>query len=314
MVPCESLLTRMHGLQDLLYTQAVLGSPLHMSPDVLLPPLQRLRTTIPVVAKALPVSAAFASSATHRLAPASDVSLFKDTDSHSSASQPENDLPSAPPHLLAIFSPAAAASLASNTPPRAVDPFPLADSWARLDNMVKDLEGAVKLWANWIGPMRDGRGGGWIEAKEYAVASGRRALCPFVKSVHQVSTSGFACSCPSPLTPRVLKTIILSSSTVFGVGSVLTLVSSFLEATTGLPESVWGMLRLISEREDRLNAPARTTLGWADRVGRLLVEDLAHGFQNRARQRRNIVKRRDRLSAVTEGVSPSFCVSTNYHL
>lgn len=155
-------------------------------------------------------------------------------------------------------------------------------SWARFLELIKDLEGAVKGWENWLGPQRDGRGGGWKEAKEYSIACARRSISPYAMSVHQ--------------------TILLAESTLFGIGSVLLLTAAFFEATTGLPESVWGMLRLIAEREDRFapDAHARKALAWAERVGRALCEDLARGCQNRARQRRNTIKSRRILAQLTD--------------
>lgn len=265
----------------------MLSSPPHTSPAVILPPLQRIKATIPLLSAATnsptPLPGTFASPPDHHPASSAPAPTGANDDLFTTSSTPSTALPPAPDYLAAVFSPAAAAALASNSPPRPVEPLTLSESWARLAELVKDLESATKGWENWQGPMKDGRGGGWIEAKEYSLAIGRKAMGPYAKSVHQ--------------------TILCSSSVVFGNGSVLTLVSSFFEATAGLPETVWGMLRLVAEREDRFDAPGRAVLGWAEKVGRLLVEDLARGSQNRARQRRNVVKSSARLDGFVDDVS-----------
>ena len=272
----------------------MLSSPPHTSPQVILPPLQRIKAAIPLLSAATnsgsTLAGTFASPPHHHPASAAPAPADATATVASPAGSPPSTLPPAPDHLAAIFCPAAAAALASNSPPRAIEPGTLADSWAKLAELVKDLESGVKGWDNWQGPMKDGRGGGWVEAKEYSVALGRKPAGPYAMSVHQ--------------------TVMCASSVVFGNGSVLTVVSSFFEATTGLPETVWGMLRLISEREDRFDAPARTVLGWADKLGRLLVEDLARGSQNRARQRRNVVKSNDRLNQFVDDVSSSRLVAS----
>lgn len=101
----------------------------------------------------------------------------------------------------------------------------------------------------------------------------------------------------------VRQTVLSAGGVVFGTGSVLTVTSSFFEAAAGLPETAWGMVRLVAEREGRFDGPARGVLGWGEKVGRLLVEDLARGSQNRARQRRNVVKSGERCQQFVDDVS-----------
>jgi len=88
-----------------------------------------------------------------------------------------------PAYLLSIFTASRSIPLlATSQPPRHIESLPVGESYDRLAReLVKELGGLCDLWEGW----RDEKMG-WKEVREYGRMMARRAVSPYLRSLHQV--------------------------------------------------------------------------------------------------------------------------------
>lgn len=135
--------------QDLLYIQALLTFPAQASPSQVQHHLTRITTYLPALPSARSEPLAFELSPLAR-----------------SAFHPSRSVP----------------LLATSAPPRLIDPFPVGQSYDKnVRDLVTELDGLCQLWNGW----RTERFG-WKDVKEYSRTLSKRALNPYLRSLHQV--------------------------------------------------------------------------------------------------------------------------------